>query len=205
MENTSAAISNIKESRKTTTSIVEIFLLVGILVIVAWFLVKPKYEQNKSLRNNLNTIQSEKATAENEIAELQTLVGKLKTSSDNLKLVDEALPLNGRVTKLQALVENLTISSGMQLSFMELSNSGNLVSAGNKNALSDPYGQNRELRTDQLSVSLTGTIDQFKNFLQLLETSSRIIDISDFQISREVDSLKFSMKIKAYAYEINKP
>jgi hypothetical protein len=64
----------------------------------------------------------------------------------------------------------------------------------------DPYGADRKLQTTSLELITTGTVDQFRNLLQLIETNGRIIDVSDLQLSNEQETTTYTIKLKAYSY-----
>jgi hypothetical protein len=75
------------------------------------------------------------------------------------------------------------------------------VAAGNKEVLKNPYEAARKLQTQTLTVQLTGGIEQFRDFLHLIETSGRVVDVESVDIlSGDDNGVKFKVRLKAYAY-----
>jgi hypothetical protein len=66
--------------------------------------------------------------------------------------------------------------------------------------LAKPYDATRKLQTIDLTVTATGNMDQFKDLLKLIETNSRILDITNIEISSQEGTTIFKLKIKAYIY-----
>lgn len=57
------------------------------------------------------------------------------------------------------------------------------------------------LKTIEGTANFSGTIEQFKQFLTLLETNSRIVDIDTMEVAvAENDALLFKLKIKTYFF-----
>ena len=190
------------QSRSFGNPVVQAIMLLLILVLFSWFLLRPKLSQSMESRTNLVGVQSQLAQIQQENKDLESLVEQLHSSPDEIAKVDEALPLNGRVSKAYVLLENLVQTSGMGLTLLNADDTASIISAGDKELLKDPYQEGRELHTVTLSTSITGTMDQFKNFLQLVETSSRVLDVSAVEINGGEDPTKFRVTIKAYSYEI---
>ena len=72
----------------------------------------------------------------------------------------------------------------------------------NKEVLAKPYESNRSLITTNVTVSVGGSIDQFKNFLTLLETSGRILDVESFTVNSSEGDVRYNLKLLTYAYEV---
>lgn len=201
MDNRSNPIQPFTPSTKATST-VEVVLLVIIIALFTWFIAIPKFSTYRAANQALKTIEEQITKAEQEGQEITKLATKLKSSDQAVKLADEVLPLNGRITKLQVLVDQLASFSGLQLSSMDIPAMEQIISAGNKEVLAEPFKQERALRTDTVTVSLSGTVDQFRNFLELLETNTRLLSISDFRITSDAQTTKYTLTIKAYAYEV---
>ncbi len=100
--------------------------------------------------------------------ELNKLIGQLQSAGDAVTLIDEALPLADRTTKLDVMLDNYAKASSMDIGQITVEETDDKkISAGDKEVLKEPYKASRKLATTTASVSISGTIDQFKNFLQL--------------------------------------
>lgn len=195
------SIQTIYGNRQLTSPLVQSVLLIIIIVLLGWFIVRPEFVSSRAQHAQLEQASQKRAAIENEKQELERLVSQLQTSAEDIKITDEALPLVGRISRLDVLIESLARSSGLQVAQINAANTGDTIAAGNKAVLSDPYGVDRKLQTSSVSVLLSGNVDQFRTFLQLLETSGRVLDVSGLEVTSEPGATKFRVTIKAYAYE----
>lgn len=177
-----------------------IFLII-VIVLFAWFLLRPWLEKTLDTRAELNTEQKVLDSIQADQRELNRLVNQLRTSPEEIALVDEALPLNGRISKVNVLLDSLVRSSGMTLAVLSADDTQSIVSAGDKTVLANPYQPGRKLHTITVSASITGTMEQLKNLLQLMETNGRVLDVESLQILGGEPVTKFRMTVNAYAYE----
>jgi Tfp pilus assembly protein PilO len=194
-------IKNSYQRRNFTNPTLQAVLLAIILVLFSWFILRPKLSQTSETRSNLSTAQAKLKQTQADQNNLNQLVSKLRSSKDEVALVDEALPLSGRVSKAHLLMESLVQSSGMSLAQLNADTDQKVVSAGDKDSLDDPFKKTRSLRTIKLTASVTGTMDQFKNLLELIEKNSRLLDVDSVDIVGGDQSIRFRLVVKAYAYE----
>ncbi len=180
-------------------------LLILVIVLFSWFLLKPAYSKYQQTHTDLAAAKQQLTAVENDKAELSRLVSQLKSSEQEVKITDEALPLIGRVTRLDVLIDTLAKSSGLQVAQITAQDTDSVISAANPEEKKDLYGATRSLQTTKVDVFVTGSIDQFRNFLQLLETTGRIIDISDLNITTGEGVVRYEVTLKAYSYGVPSP
>lgn len=185
-------------------NIVNIVLLLIVLVCFTWFLVLPLNQQLNASRDQLHQAQAASQSLSQTNQQLQQLVSQMQTSTDDINHLNEALPLDNRPTKVDILLDSLAKTSGLTLSAIEpdsLGDKGDSIVAGNKALLKDPYSTVRVLHSMAFQVSLTGSIDQFINFLHLAETSSRLLDIDMVSARGDQNNLlSFHTHLKTYYY-----
>jgi len=192
--------TNFTQPNKTQASIVETIALVIVVVLVLWYFVKPQSSALKDQRAQLQQVQTEYEGIEQEKNDLADLSAKMKAAPEDIALMDQALPLQNRYTQMELLLDSLVSASGMKstdLSFQPLEND---VVAGNKAIIDRPYSVERKLKATSFDLSVTGSIDQFKSLLQLIETNSRIIDINTMSMTNEQGNVTFRLKLKTYSY-----
>jgi Tfp pilus assembly protein PilO len=195
------SIQSVYQNKQLNSPLSQIILMLIVIVLFSWFLFKPKLTTVIENRKVLTAAKSQLASVDNEKRELNRLVQQLQSASSEVKLTEEALPLSGRTSKPHILLDSLAKSSGMVVVQITPDDTDNIISAGNKAVLADPYKAARALNESMYTVSVTGTIDQFKNYLQLLETNGRVLDISTLEIVGGDPVTKFRIKIKTYSYE----
>ena len=73
--------------------------------------------------------------------------------------------------------------------------------AGDKAVIEQPFNAVRKTKTIGINVSGTGTIDQLDNFLRLLESSGRVLQVQGMDINQgRGDQLIFRLAINTYSY-----
>jgi Tfp pilus assembly protein PilO len=180
---------------------IQALMLLIVLVLVSWFLIKPKLTESAQNRAELKAAESQLSGIQQDRKDLNRLVNELRSAPDELLKVDEALPLNGRITKMYVLLESFVRSSGMTLTLVSAGDTSRTISAGDKELLENPYQPGRELHTMTLTTSVTGSMDQFKNFLELIETNGRVLDVETVEVVGGDPLTKFRITVNAYAYE----
>lgn len=194
-------IKNSYQKRDFASPTLQAVLIVIILVLFSWFVVKPKLTSVNAARAELKSIEAKLSQTKGDEAQLNELLTKLHASADDVALVDEALPLSGRISKANVLMESLVQTSGMSLAQLSSTDSQKIVSAGDKSTLADPFTKKRSLYTITMTASITGTMDQFRNLLELMENSSRVLDVESLSVLGGDQQIKFRVIVKAYAYE----
>ncbi len=177
-----------------------IFFLI-VIILFSWFLLKPWLTKTLDGRAELRTNQEVLNALESDQRELNLLVNELKSSPDEITLLDEALPLTGRITKVNVLLDKLVRDSGMTLAVLSADDTQSIISAGDKPVLQNPYNPGRKLHTVTVTASITGTMEQLKSLLQLMETNGRVLDVESLQILGGEPVTKFNLTVKAYSYE----
>jgi len=192
-------IANSRERNKAQASLIENVIIGIIIVIVFIFFVRPQSSLLSQKRTELAQLQTESQSIQQQKDSLAQLVNKVHQSADDIALVDEALPLVSRPTQLQLLMDGLVKASGMKTTEITFQQTADVV-AGNKALLANPFGVDRKLKTSSFGLTVNGSMDQFKNLLQLIETNGRIIDIAGIDMSSDQASITFKLKLKAYSY-----
>ncbi len=180
---------------------IQAVMLLIVLVLVSWFLIKPKLTESAQHRAELKAAEAQLSGIQQDRKDLNRLVNELHSAPDEILKVDEALPLNGRITKTYVLLESLVRDSGMTLTLISAGDTSKTISAGDKEILENPYQPGRELHVMTLTTSVTGTMDQFKNFLELIETNGRVLDVETVEVVGGDPLTKFRITVNAYAYE----
>ncbi len=182
------------------TSVIETVALIVVIILVFWFFVRPQSTILGTEKTTLQQAQAEYAQVDQDKQKLAELTARLKKSQADIVLVDEALPLNNRPTQVEYLLSELVAASGMTLTDINIATAESNVVAGNKVLLKDPYAVTRKLQTTSLNLGVSGDIDQFRNLLQLIESNSRIIDVSTLDMTNDAESPVFKLQLKVYSY-----
>jgi Tfp pilus assembly protein PilO len=182
----------------------QIIMLVVVIVLVSWFLLRPKMSEVAQSKAKIEDLTQAKETATDTINKLESLITKMNASTEDIKKLDELLPLEGRPTKVSVMLEKYVQNAGMSLANIAVESPDNKeqVVAGNHQLLDKPYEQARTQQVLEASASVTGSVEQFESLLKTLEASSRILDVQQIEIKADDEkAITFRLKILTYFYE----
>ncbi len=180
-------------------SIMESVLMVAIIGLFWWFVVLPKKAEIATSQASLATLRGQESQMATTLKTLRQLVPQLNANQQQVQQLDEALPLDGNVIRLQLLVQSLAQSVGVSIDSITLSGQTDDVVSGDKSLLDNPYGAQRTLHTLSGSVSVVGSFDQLEAFLEKIENSGRIIDIDSLNITSSTKG-ELSLQIGVNSY-----
>lgn len=190
--------------KRPTRSGVQVILLLVVIVLFAWFIVLPasrtlgdRQEQVRQAKNELKDI-------EDNTANLRNLIDQLN-NPDNQKDVqslDQALPIDDRISKAHILFDQIVKASGMTLASVSIDQStATSVVAGQKDDVNHPFQQERKQHVTQATLGVTGSIEQGVGLMQLLENDARVIDVDAIDVTSDGSGkLSFRLKLKLYYY-----
>lgn len=198
----SPKFTQLTTSQQMQNPVLQSVLILIVLLVFGWFVLGPKYVKTNATREQLNTLKEQRANLEADQQDLNRLVKKLEDSTAEVKLLDEAVPLTGRPTRVALLMETYAQNSGVVLTQIGISGTDDFIASGNKAELAKPFQSNRDLATIDISLAVSGSVEQFRNFLILLEQSGRIIDVDTLSVISGETSDTFNLRLKTYAYEL---
>jgi len=187
------------QSNSYRNALVEVVLLVVICGLFYWFVILPKQEEVAAKNSQLTQVLGEGTKVSGNLVTLQNLVKSLKSDSQNISRLDQAMPLDGNVVRLQLLIQSLAGSAGVTVGNISISGQPNTAVAGDKALLANPYGVSRSLRVLSGTVFVIGSFSQLQNFLQQIETSGRLMDVTNLTISQDSQG-QLNMQITLNAY-----
>lgn len=173
-------------------NIFAILLIAGAIVIFVFY-TNPQYQ-------NIKHLQTQQSDYTNALAEANTLLGQQKNlddayqqiSSDSLDRLNKLLP--GSIDNIRLIIDINSIANkrGMSIRGIQINKSG-----GSSNTLgpsSSKYG------TLSMSFSVTASYDTFISFLNDLQQSLRLIDITaiSFSPTDKGDIYDYNVTINTY-------
>lgn len=180
---------------------IETSLLAIIILIAYFFIVAPKRTAVTAQQGQLDILQQKADDTSKKLETLKLMAQELQNHKSDVVNLDEALPLSGSTIELQMLLESMSQTAALTINDINVVSGGDPVVAGNKVLLSDPYAVKRSLQKLQATVSVSGTFDNLLSFMQKIEGSGRILDVTSFDISPSKDSqLELRLYINAYYY-----
>lgn len=190
-------------SRKASFSgtIIEVVFLIILSVVTYFYLVGPKIAEFKLARTELSGVQAKKDALQKQVQDFDRLVQEFSDNTHGVSALDQVLPLDSKPSKLYVLLENFMQSSGLTTGSVTVDSDALTVVAGN--VATDNIGEQatHKILPINISVSGVGTIDQLSNLLHLIETSTRLLEINNLDVSQgRNDQIVFKVSLKAYSY-----
>ena len=181
------------------STLLTIVLLAVVCALFGFFMVLPKKSEVAVKYSQLQKLTTQNAGITSQLNKLNELVGILQSHPQDVKELDEALPLNGKTFDLQLLLESFANQSGLAIGSINLSGNLGAIVAGNTALLADPYSATRSLQTISGEAYVIGTFPQLMDFLKKVENSDRIMQVSSLEVSGDKNN-GLALKINFEAY-----
>ncbi len=187
------------------TSIGEVVLLVIFIGIIYWYLIKPKYTDYNARKTELASVQADLQKLNETKDQIQKLYSELQREENKvaISLLDEAVPIESRTTRVYILMDGLVKNSGMTVGSMSVEPLTSLSSPGYTDIKRSPFDADRKVATSTISLTLTGTMDQFVSFLKILENNPRLFDVTSLDIAgggAQDAQIAFKLVVSSFAY-----
>lgn len=189
------------QNSRQKVNLFEIILLLVVIGLFYWFVVSPKSAELNAASASLTKLQADQKNVESQKAQLSALIQKMRENKSDIEKLDEGLPFEGKLTILNLLMEKFAADAGVNMENLSFSLSGDYIAAGDTQLLADPYKPKRSLKKISGNVSVQGDLGQIENFLQKLENSGRIFNVSNAQITpSESGQMIISMNLDTYYF-----
>lgn len=181
--------------------IIEAVLLLIVCGLLVWFIVLPKKAEVASRNEDFAKLEVQKSKIKSESDELNKLIQKLNVSEKEIKDLDTALPLVHNAIQFELLIKNIAGSVNVSVGSLNLSSKPELVVAGDKALIDNPFAVKRSLQKLSGSIYAIGTLDQLLAFLKKIERSGRYISVTSVQMDPGADNnLNLRMSVDVYYF-----
>ncbi len=182
-------------------SIVETFLLIVVIGLFSWFILLPKKAAVQTRENELKDLVNQQQSIASKVSTLKGLIAQLESHQKQVSYLDEALPLEGRTSKLQILLNSITASAGVTVGDMNIMSDSEQVFATNTDTAQESFKASRSLKKLTANVYVIGTYEQLKAFLEKVEETGRILDIVSLDLGASQDNqLDLRLVVTSYYY-----
>lgn len=194
-----AKSSMVSSLRTSSHSLFEALVLIAVIILFYIFVISPKQAQLAAQTNNLDKLKTERQVLSQNVDKMKELINQMKDSPENIRHLDETLPLGGSAISLQLLVEKLAKESGVTAAEINFNAKNDKAAAGDKTLLAQPFVVNRSLQKITGTLYVLGTFKQLEVFIRKLQASARLIKITSLEISSSKEEA-LDLKINAEAY-----
>lgn len=167
-----------------------IVITLVVAVILAVFLILPRYRELGSLKLELSQNRENLQNQQKYAAQLEATERQLEESKESVDKIDSALPSGPDIPSLLNFLQEASGSAGV-----ELEGAAWLEEVSAK--------EQENVKEYSLGLSFSSSYFAFKNFLSALEKSARLINVSkiDFSVPQERNQpLPVQINMKVYSY-----
>lgn len=149
----------------------------------------PKSQHLQTLQNAIQKRQQELKAEQEYFLNIKQIKDRLAEYPEALAKISSALPVGHSVPSLLNFLQKASSQSGLVLK--EISP-----------FTTSPAKEAAGIKATQLSFTVVGSYNSFKNFISTLEKSARLIEIENISFSspKEGDLFTFSLRITTHSY-----
>lgn len=155
-------------------------------IILAIALVFPKKEDLDSVLKKVNEKKAELQSKENYFASLGQTAEDFKKYQEPLAKIGSALPQSSQLPALFDFLQKASSQTGLVLT--------------NISPLAQKPSGIEGISEHSINLVVNGTYSAFRNFLSVLEKSSRLIEVGSVSFSIQEKTPEFNLRIKVYSY-----
>ena len=190
--------------------------MIGIIAALLWF-VQPTYGEIKNLTQEIETKEDALEKKQKLVVDIEKLVNQYEDIEGRVSKVFYALPNKAEIPNILVQLESLASENGMifeSLNFSKAQQSAQSKTTSENSAApsSETAGQQNiieQIRSVSIDINLTGSYENFKNYLRSLENNIRIMDIASISFSsssgsseegeeESSDNFSYSIQLKVY-------
>jgi len=163
-------------------------------LIFCYFLL-PKYTDFNGFKKRVEKKELDLQAAEQYYLNLQKISTKLEDYEESLAKINSAIPEEFSLASLLNFFQKKASESGLVLKSLSKEIP---LSAGQKK---EERKVRIEIKENYLALTLTGTLSSFKNFLQNIEKSSRLIEVENIllpETAKELPEITILIKVHSY-------
>ena len=192
-------------------SIVASLILLAVLTI-GIFLILPKYQELKAFKIKIDEKRDELQYKEEYFSDLQETSDRLKDYKEELEKIESALPDNPSLPSFFNFLQKATSQNGLILknlgSFSIVLPSISSVKKTVEEKATEKNVKETEKKIPKvkkisLAIEVSGSYSSFKNFLESLEKSARLIEVENISFSSPKpgeETFSYTLKLKTFSY-----
>lgn len=171
-------------------------ILLFIVFLLTVYLVLPKYTQFKDLKDEVAKEELVLQQKQVHLLSLQKITEDLETHKDLLEKVNSALP---RELSLPGLLNYFQLTAAENGLLLKNINQALALRTRGK----EEEGPPPNLQEGYFNLVLKGKVSSFENFLKVLESSSRLLEVEVFSLERHAGGQlpEYGVLVKAHSFK----
>jgi len=162
---------------------IAIAIIIFIIVLLMYFFVVPKYYEFRDLQGKLGEAEAEYNSKFAYYSEVTKIFRELEDRKDILDKIDNAIPSKPQLADLIYFFQQKGAESGLIVKNIVLTKIS-------------PVNSESNIKEIVFSLNVLGNYQSFKNFLSLMENSSRLLEISNVSFGSQPVSQSSSLQIQ---------
>ncbi len=158
-----------------------IVITFSLSLLLIFALLLPEYRTLNYLKQNIFKKDFELRSYEKHFQELQGILDEIKEKEESFLKIESALPKDSSLTELLNLFQKAASRSGLILE---------KVSPGPTSFI-----EKGEIKTSKVNLFLKGDYSDFKDFLSIIESSARLIEVDNISFSYSEGKKLFNFNI----------
>lgn len=154
---------------------IAIAVIVFIIILLMYFFVVPKYFEFKQIQINFSKAQAEYNGKFAYYSEVSRIFTEIENRKDSFEKIDNALPAKSHLADLMYFLQQKGTEAGLIVKSITLTKVG----------AKTPDNQIKDI---SFSVDILGTYTSLKNFLSILENSSRLFEVGNIAFGSQITS-----------------
>jgi len=149
----------------------EAFAILVIAFALGFFLLLPKYQESQNAKVRVEEKKAEIKARADYYANLEAIMEDLRYYQENMEKIDTALPDSLDAAAVMNFAQMAAMQTGLAVKSIDYAAPGSAPSSGGLS-----------LGSYSVSMRLAGTYSGLKNFLSIIERSSRLIAVSSINV-----------------------
>ena len=172
-----------KESEKRTISIIIILALFIGAAIVFFTMTWPMFDQVLKDNRNLALAKAEYQRQVEAVRLAKTIVEQYKNLTDVNQMISLTMPRSEELYNAIVQLNKISEDSGLSIQSIALQKISSATTASSKTSSASSQSLLKSPQQVALTLSLNGTYESFKTWLEAVETNIRLMDITNISFS----------------------
>jgi len=164
-------------------NILESFVLLALALAFGMILAWPKYQEFQAQNSLVLEKQTDLETRQEYFKNLAESSAELNNYGPNLAKIESALPDDPEVSTLLDFLESSSMKAGLILKVVDYSSAAGNQSTAVPGQTPTDQPVPKNLKQFYVTFTLSGPYQSWKNFLSIVEKTSRMVEIESVQIS----------------------
>ncbi|TSC66436.1 MAG: hypothetical protein G01um101477_93 [Candidatus Doudnabacteria bacterium Gr01-1014_77] len=202
----------LSNANSTKTNLATFAITLILTILIAIFLLFPKYGTYKAAKDAMSNAQSSLDSTLDKQKTIDGLIEKMKSDSEELQRVDYAIPDKPDISTVYALIETqakaaaLSLGATQAVDLTDQIDTSTIVGVGNGTSMT-PGAKTQQnklpsatLGAIDVNFTVTGSLEGYVSMLQGIQRSLRLFDIQSIDLTSDSEKKVITFKTTLRTY-----